>query len=103
MAAQFVQALLAPGQVLGFLVGGGQQGALCFRIARGERLASIKRLRAHLAAMIDTHEAGGMALLGRVQLGVGQIGIRVRAARPGLGEDRAQRLVELKDEGVGGG
>ena len=57
--AQLVQALARPGQVIGFLARGGVQVAAQLGIGRAQRLRRVKRLRAHLADVIDSHQRAG--------------------------------------------
>jgi hypothetical protein len=66
MAVQFLQPRLAPGQVVVFLAGGPFH-AISHRIQpRGQRLPLIERLGAHLAGMVDSHQAGRQQALGRL-------------------------------------
>ncbi len=61
VAAQFADALLAPGQVIDLLVGGMLHGLAYLRQLGGQRLALIERLGADLAGVVDAHQAGDMA------------------------------------------
>src|SRR5713101_141248 len=70
--AQLGDSLRAPGEVIAFFPRRLFELRLQRRIARGERLALVERLRADFAAVIDPHEGGGA-----LALEVRQIGLRV--------------------------
>src|SRR3546814_5522674 len=60
---EFLQAFLAPAQVVTFFARGIKQVTAGVRIARGQRLAVVQRLRGNFAGMIDAHQAGDVAAL----------------------------------------
>src|SRR3546814_10291540 len=67
---EFLQAFLAPAQVVTFFARGIKQVTAGVRIARGQRLAVVQRLRGNLAGMIDAHHAGDVAALVGSQFGI---------------------------------
>src|SRR3546814_6603127 len=67
---EFLQAFLAPAQVVTFFARGIKQVTAGVRIARGQRLAVVQRLRGNLAGMIDAHQAGDVAALVGSQFGI---------------------------------
>jgi hypothetical protein len=58
VAAQLVNALFAPGQVVHFLLGGVLHGLAHVRQFGRQRLALIQRLGADFAGVVDPHQAG---------------------------------------------
>ena len=82
-AAQFLDAIGAPREVVLLFARRLLEGVARCRIARGERLALVERLRAHLADVVDAHQRRGVRALGGVEFGFGQgfIGPRPVAAR----------------------
>ena len=72
--------------------------ALHRRVARGQRLRRVERLRAHLAGVVHAHQAGGVARAPRRRAGLGQLGARLRARAGGDAGERAQRTVEADDQ-----
>ncbi len=60
LAAELADTLLAPGQVIDFLVGGMFHGRAHLRQLGGQCLALIKRLGANLASVVDAHQTGDM-------------------------------------------
>ena len=90
--AEFAQALLGPGQVVGFFARGRGHLRAQGRRARGQRLGLVQRLGADLAHMIDAHQgAGEPPLVGR-QLGARGGGWRaLSACRPAQGPERGVR------------
>ena len=76
---EFAEALLAPGEVVGFLAGGLEQHVAEFRGPGERRLAMVERLGGHFSGMVDPHERRGFAPFGRGQ----RFGFR---SRPGPGQ-----------------
>ncbi len=66
-ALQFLQALLAPGQMIDFLGGGFVHGRLHRRIACGKGLTLVQGLGGDLSGMVDPHQAHRFCALGRRQ------------------------------------
>ena len=100
---QFVDAALAPGQVVGLLARRLFQRRLNLRIARGQGLTLIKRLGADFADMVDAHQPGDGLLLRRRQFRIGRRRGRIGAPRDGGGEHRAQAGIEQGDEFIQAG
>src|SRR5690606_5324423 len=99
-AVELAQAVGAPGQVVGFFLGGVQQVLAGFLAARHRGLAEVERLGADLANVVDARQAGGMAALGVVQLDLGQSGGGVRAGGGRVAEDGLQGALALVDDPV---
>src|SRR6266702_2238627 len=100
--AQLGDSLRAPGEVIAFFPRRLLEFQLQRRIARGERLALVERLRADFAAVIDPHEGGSAPALEVRQIGLRVLPGRGRPARgrdPGHG---AQPPVEFGDQPVDG-
>ncbi len=53
--AQLLQALLCPGQVIGFLDAGAGEVLTQCGVLRGQGLCGVQRLGAHLAHVVDSH------------------------------------------------
>ena len=71
MAAELADTLFAPGQVVDFFLGGMLHGAAHLGQFGGQRLALVQRLGAHLAGVVDAHQAGDVASGLGVELGLG--------------------------------
>ncbi len=69
VAVQFIQTLLAPGQMILFFLGGNFHLAADARQPCGESLAGIQGLGADFAGVIHPHQAGHMAAFGRIESG----------------------------------
>src|SRR5439155_5846433 len=100
--AQLGDSLRAPGEVIAFFPRRLLELQLQRRIARGERLALVERLRADFAAVIDPHEGGGAPALETRQIGLRVLPGRGRPARGRDPEHGAQSLVEFGDQLVDG-
>ena len=61
---EFLQALLRPGQVIEFLLGGAQHVFAPFGRARHQGLGLIQRLGTDFTHMVDPHERSRFAALG---------------------------------------
>ncbi|MNO97124.1 hypothetical protein D3C76_888210 [compost metagenome] len=70
MAIQLAYALFAPGQVVDFFLGGVLHGFAYLGQFGGQCLALVQRLGADFAGMVDAHEAGNVAALGVIQVGI---------------------------------
>ena len=101
-AAELADALRAPGEMVLLLARRLLERGASLRIAGGQRLALVERLRADLADMVDAHQRSGVVALIGAQLGVGHA-FGGRASR-GLGDagDGAQRAVEFADQSIKG-
>ena len=64
MAAQLVQAVFTPNQMVNFFGGRLLHGVAGAVVFSGKCLALIQRLRAHFAGMIDAHQPRNMLALG---------------------------------------
>jgi len=76
---QLIEALLAPCEVIEFLVCGLLHLRLNVAIARDGGVSLVEALCGNLAGVIDTHQSGGMRLLQRVETSLNDIGRGVRA------------------------
>src|SRR3546814_18990744 len=79
---EFLQAFLAPAQVVTFFARGIKQVTAGVRIARGQRLAVVQRLRGNLAGMIAAPPAGDVAALVGSPVGIGRYGGWMGTAGP---------------------
>ncbi|MCY1403145.1 hypothetical protein D9M71_183120 [compost metagenome] len=61
VAAQLMDALFAPDQMIDFFFGGVFHGSTHLRQSGGQRLPLIQRLGADFAGMVDAHQAGNVA------------------------------------------
>jgi hypothetical protein len=96
---EFLEALLAPREVVELLDRRLFHGVAHVVEPRRERLALVEALRHDLAGVVDAHQAGGMAALavGHRRLGnaFGRVGARCGGRRRQHG---AHRLVELLED-----
>ncbi|SOT94099.1 hypothetical protein CFBP6762_00543 [Xanthomonas arboricola pv. fragariae] len=99
-AVQLVQAVGAPGQMVGFFLRRLQQMMLGVGIAGDRGLAEIQALRADLADVVDPHQAGGVATLVRFQCDVGRVGGRVGPLGGRIAEYRVQRALGFDQQPV---
>lgn len=99
-AAEFVNPIGAPGEMIVFIVGGLQKRFAQFGIARYGRLASIQSLRGNFAGMVHAHQRGGFRPLGIVQIGRLKIRSRTGLGRPGRGCHDAQGGIQLGDQSI---
>jgi len=98
---QFIEALLAPREVIEFLVCGLLHLRFNVAIARDGRVALVEPLRGNLAGVIDAHQAGGMRLLLRVEAGFGDIGRRARPrGQAGRGRHGSQRVIHTRKQSI---
>lgn len=95
---QIVQSFLRPSQVVGFFAAGLCQLGAQRRTATSQRLACVKRLRTHLAHMVDAHERPRLPAFGLVELQLGHRSSRVGAAGVRLGQECAQRTVGSQNQ-----
>lgn len=102
-AAQLIDALLGPREMLGFFVGRVAQRFRDRWIALGQRLPLVERLGADLADMVHPHQTRDMCLFRVRHLRIG----RIRARRPTnaarRGEDGTQGTVKFDDQAVNHG
>ena len=100
MASSSVQAVLAPGQVIGFFLSGTQERFAGGIIFSGQGLPFIQALSADLAGMVYAHEAGGMLPFAVVHHRVVDRIARARPFGDGFGGHRAQGAVETDHDVV---
>ncbi len=94
---------LAPGQVIGLVLGGPEQHGARRGAAGHESLAVVERLGGELAGVIDAHERGTLAPLRRGEGSrAGGRGARHRPGGPCGRENRAQGTIEGGNCSVGG-
>src|SRR5450830_1218602 len=98
MRAQFMQPLCGPGQMIFFLNAGMRKLLL-----QGSRLCKpslriVKRLSAHLAHMIDTHQAGTMALFSITERHLAKYRGGIWARRRYHPAHHTQRFIEFANE-----
>ncbi|MNF82839.1 hypothetical protein D3C84_651500 [compost metagenome] len=104
MAAQLADTLLAPGQVIDFLIGGMLHGAAHVRQLGGQRLTLVQRLGAYFARVVDAHQAGDMPRGRLIQFALGlHDGRRGAAGLATEGQQGTQRRVCLQEQAVYGG
>ena len=96
--AQFLDALLGPGQMLGLLVGSLHQRLTDAVVARQQRLPLIQGLGTDLAAMVDSHQRGGVPALLGAEFPFRDLGAGRRPQTDGYAEKCSQAPVELDDE-----
>src|SRR5690606_18076019 len=99
---ELFQAVGAPGEVVGFLLGGLQQVGAGVRVAGDGGLADVEGLGADLANVVDAHEAGGVAAFGGVQFNVGLVAGRVGAFGGGAAADGFHGVLGAGQEVVEG-
>lgn len=91
---EFLETLLAPSQVIEFLVSCVLHLRLDRRIARDRRMALVKALRRDFASVIDAHETGGMRFLPGVKRTFVDVCCRILPrCRAGPHSDRTQGIV----------
>jgi DNA polymerase-3 subunit delta len=112
---ELAEAFFAPAQVIAFLARRVEQMAARVRVARGQRLAVIQRLRGDFAGVVDAHQAGDVTALVVGELAVALVAGRIGAAgvaiafgeqRQAAAEQRQQRIDRSQfaiRAGVGGG
>ena len=101
--AQVLQPLRRPGQVVGLFYTGGGVVRAQGRVAGGQRLRGVKRLRAHLAHVVDAHQPGGLGFFGIGQRR-GRLGQRLAGAgRMRRGKQSTKRRVSGGHDSVGRG
>ena len=89
---QFIEAIRAPGQVIGFLLRCREQLRARGFVVSHRRLTHIQRLCADLAGMVDAHQPGGMSARGFTHhdIGLSCTGIAAFGSRfPGCRSERA--------------
>ncbi len=96
-AVEFVEAVGAPGEVVGFLLRGLAQLGAHRRVTRHCGLPRIQRLRADLARVVDAHQPGRMAAGGLVEFRLRVGFARVDALRLGPCEHGVQGALELAE------
>jgi hypothetical protein len=99
-ATQLADPLGAPREMVLFLARRLLKSGARTRIAGGERLTLVQRLRADFSDMIDPHQRRRMCPRLLVQLAFRDTHGRRGARRMRDTADRAQRTVELRDETV---
>ena len=100
---QVLQPLRRPGQVVGLFYTGGGVVRAQGRVAGGQRLRGVKRLRTHLAHVVDAHQPGGLGFFGIGQRR-GRLGQRLAGAGcVRRGKQSAKRRVSGGHESVGRG
>ena len=102
--AEFLQALLGPGEMVCLLARGFLELLAQPLVAGGQRLRGVERLRADLADMVHPHQRAREPAFGLVQLrrlGHGlRVGARCRPAGMVVAPDGAQALVHDRHQAV---
>ena len=101
-AAELLDALGAPGEVVLLFQRRLLQRQPVAGLARGQRLALVERLGADLADVVDAHQRRGVRALGALQCSLRDIGRGRRPLRPMHARQRAKRNIESPYEPVYG-